>query len=113
MDSLNAKDLHKKLKDFQKKCLIVDVRSPEEFEEEHIDGAINIPLDEIPKKSKTLKKDKELILVCLSGLRAQKAGAALESVGFKVKVLNGGMIEWRRALGPAYFAKMFGGEGEE
>jgi len=113
MDSLNAKDLYKNLKDFQKKCVIVDVRTPEEFDEEHIDGAINIPLEEIPDKIKSLKKDKELILVCLSGLRAKKAAAAFESADFKVKVLNGGMIEWRRALGPAYFAKMFGEGGEE
>jgi len=99
METINAKDLSKKIKDYQKKCVILDVRSPEEFEEEKVPGAINIPLDDLEKKMKTIKKDKEIILVCLSGLRAKKAAFILEPNGYKVRVLEGGMIEWRKATG--------------
>ncbi|MGC9310748.1 MAG: rhodanese-like domain-containing protein [Candidatus Aenigmatarchaeota archaeon] len=113
MEEVAAKDLNKNLKSYQKKCVIIDVRSPEEYGEEHIGGAVNIPLEEIPDRLGELDKKKELILVCLSGLRSRKAIPLLEENGFKATIVKGGMIEWRRALGPAYFAQMAGEGGED
>jgi rhodanese-related sulfurtransferase len=112
MEAIIAKDLHAKLKEYRKSCVIIDVRNPEEYEEEHIDGAVNIPLDDLPDHLGELDKTKDLILVCLSGLRSGKAVPFLEENGFKARIVKGGMIEWRRALGPAYFAQM-AGEGED
>ncbi|MBN2095066.1 MAG: rhodanese-like domain-containing protein [Candidatus Aenigmarchaeota archaeon] len=113
MADVNAKDLHKKLKDYLKKCIIVDIRSPEEYEEEHIDGAINIPLETLVDNIGKLDKKKQIIAVCLTGLRSKRAVNILTLKGFNAGIVEGGMIEWRRALGPAYFAAMAGeGEGE-
>jgi rhodanese-related sulfurtransferase len=70
-------------------AMIIDVRSPGEFSSGHIDGSINIPLDEIAKKAPELeKKNKVLITVCRSGNRSGSAKAILEKAG--LEVYNGG-----------------------
>lgn len=61
-------------------AIIVDVRSPLEFNHGHARGSKNIPLDKIKHKVKKLK-GKEVILVCRSGARAGSAKAILERNG--------------------------------
>ncbi|MGB2457945.1 MAG: rhodanese-like domain-containing protein, partial [Flavobacteriales bacterium] len=51
-------------------ALILDVRSPAEFENNHIKGAVNIPLNTLSKKLNKLKKDKVIITCCASGIRS-------------------------------------------
>lgn len=70
-----------------KKCenvFLVDVRSPQEYAEGHIDRAILIPNYEIREKAKKILKDKEatIILYCSSGIRSKKAARELEKLGF-------------------------------
>jgi len=109
MEAITAKELTAKLKDYQKKCVILDVRNPEEFDEEKIEGAINIPLGDLKDHLKDLKKDKEIILICLSGMRAQRAANILEANGYKCRILTQGMIGWRKEHPPVY-QEMEGGE---
>lgn len=74
-------------------CLI-DVRNPEEFAREHIDGAENIPLDEIGHRLLG-RQDHCLIVYCQSGLRSQKATQLLKRKGYR-RVFNlGAMARWR------------------
>lgn len=70
-------------------ALIVDVRTPEEFKEGHIEGSLNIPLDEIEKAMLWLQKDVPVVLVCASGNRSGAAVKILKSNGYE-KVYNGG-----------------------
>ena len=82
-----------------KNVLILDVRTPMEFSEEHIDGAINIPVQEIEKRLDELKKYKnyEIIVYCRSGNRSMRASEILVKNGFKyVYNLSGGIIEWKK-----------------
>ena len=74
---------------------LVDVRSPEEFNERHIDGAVNIPVDELPKRASELgNKDQPLVLYCRTGRRAERGAKSLREAGF-TKVENlGGMGNW-------------------
>ena len=78
--------------DFAKKvkegALILDVRSPAEFENNHIKGAVNIPLNTLSKKLNKLKKDKIIITCCASGIRIALAKSILEANGFE-SVYNG------------------------
>ena len=68
---------------------IIDVRTPEEFEEGNIAGSINIPLYEIPQRMEELKNMKSpLILCCASGNRSGQAQRYLSAQG--VECHNGG-----------------------
>jgi len=80
-------------------AVIIDVRSPEEFDKGHITKAKNIPLDEIENKSKQLEKFKKrpMVIVCQTGNRAGKAANQLRKLEFdKLFQLTGGLVEWQK-----------------
>lgn len=70
-------------------ALILDVRTAEEYKEGHIEGSLNIPLDEIGKAMTWLQKDVPAVVVCASGNRSSHAVMVLKANGFE-KVYNGG-----------------------
>ena len=76
--------------------VILDVRTQEEYDEAHIDGAILIPDYEIAAKAESVLKDKnQLILVyCRSGRRSKLAAAALVKLGYTNVKEFGGIIDW-------------------
>ena len=76
--------------------IILDVRTPEEFSERHIPGAINIPNETIGSSEIVQLPDKEqLILVyCRSGNRSKQASEKLVSLGFTNIVEFGGINDW-------------------
>jgi rhodanese-related sulfurtransferase len=69
--------------------IIVDVRSPQEYSGGNIKGSINIPLQQIGNKSEQLKKYKNVIVCCQSGMRSASAASILKGKGFE-NVYNGG-----------------------
>lgn len=76
---------------------LLDVRSPSEFETSRIDGAVNIPLNELPAHAAALRDDHPypLVLICQKGPRAEQAGKLLRERGIdNVAVLIGGMDAW-------------------
>lgn len=83
MQNTNFEDIIKK------GALIIDVRTKEEFNEGHIQGSLNIPLDQISEATSWLQKEVPLILVCASGARSKAAQGFLEQKGYK-EVYNGG-----------------------
>ena len=72
-------------------ALIVDVRSPDEFGQGHIPGAVNLPLEELRTRRSELPRDRECWLVCGVGQRAYYGLRALMQYGLNVKILSGGM----------------------
>lgn len=62
---------------------IVDVRTKEEYNSEHIKGAINIPYDEITKEV-NLEKEKTIFVYCKSGTRSKIAYNTLKDLGYTV-----------------------------
>ena len=69
---------------------IVDVRTVEEFEEEHFPNALNIPVDQIQQRLIEFgEKNKPLVLYCASGARSAYAAKILRSAGY-VDVINAG-----------------------
>lgn len=73
-----------------KGALVVDVRTPEEFNAGNYRGSINIPLAEIEKNINRFgDKNRLIVLYCRSGNRSGKAKLILEKHGYK-NVLNGG-----------------------
>ena len=77
---------------------IIDVRTPAEFMQSHIENAknINISASDFPQKIENLNKDKAVFLYCLSGARSAAAMRYMSSLGFKeIYNLSGGLIQWR------------------
>lgn len=70
--------------------ILVDVRTEIEFNNGHLEGAVNIPVDDLRERLKELDKNKEIIEYCQVGLRGYIADRILTQNGFKVKNLTGG-----------------------
>lgn len=80
--------------------VLLDVRTPEEYEEAHIGNAINIDVLQDSFESKAisiLPKDKKIALYCRSGKRSKKAANILAAKGYKVVELNTGYLGWIEA----------------
>lgn len=77
--------------------IILDVRTPEEFSDAHIPGAINIPNETIGKSeiSRLPRKDQLILVYCRSGRRSKEAAEKLVSLGYTNIVEFGGIIYWR------------------
>ena len=80
--------------------VILDVRSPEEYAEGHIPGAINVPYDQIAVNLDSLESflTAEIVVYCRTGRRAGVAENALREAGFtRVLDLEGHMTSWNEA----------------
>ena len=75
---------------------IVDVRTPQEYTEGHIPGAINIPLDRIGTEQPAELADPgaELIVYCRTGVRSKQASDKLVALGFTEVNDMGGIVDW-------------------
>ncbi|MCG8370572.1 MAG: cyclic nucleotide-binding domain-containing protein [Proteobacteria bacterium] len=69
----------------------LDVRLPSEFENQHLDGSINIPLYFIRLKVSTLDKDRKYVVCCDTGRRSSAGAYILNERGFQAYVLQGGI----------------------
>jgi phage shock protein E len=77
------------LKDLVKQgAVVIDVRTPGEFQGGHIKGSINIPLQSLDGSLSKIKRDKPVITCCASGMRSGSAKSILKSKGYDVH--NGG-----------------------
>jgi adenylyltransferase/sulfurtransferase len=94
-------DLKKRL-DAGDKLFILDVREPNEYQINKIQGSTLIPLGELPRRYQELPRDVEIITQCKMGGRSAKAQDFLKSVGFtNVKNLKGGILEWIDKVDPS------------
>lgn len=70
----------------------VDVRTPAEFAAGSVDGAVNIPLDEVEARIEEFRNKGEIVVFCKSGNRSGQAKSILERNGIR-NVTNGGSWE--------------------
>ena len=89
----------RELRDIDKSTItLIDVRTPVEFANGTIDGAINIPLDDMRRQLDRIPRDKPIVLFCGVGLRGYLASNILKQRGFKdVRNLSGGIKTYRAA----------------
>ncbi|MDB4128822.1 rhodanese-like domain-containing protein [Flavobacteriaceae bacterium] len=76
---------------------IIDVRTPNEFENGHIENAVNIDFKaaDFIENISALNKNKTLLIYCRSGNRSGKAAKIMDSLGFtKIYDLEGGFMNW-------------------
>jgi len=73
----------------QNEAVVIDVRTPAEFADGHVEGSVNIPLGIIANKIETIKKyNKQIITCCRSGARSGTAANILNNNG--IDTINGG-----------------------
>ncbi|MCS6856434.1 MAG: rhodanese-like domain-containing protein [Sandaracinaceae bacterium] len=65
-------------------AVLLDVRTPAEYAEGHLPGAINIPVQELEARTNELPKGSRIVVYCRSGARSARAKSLLEAKGFKV-----------------------------
>nr|WP_247738094.1 rhodanese-like domain-containing protein [Bacillus velezensis] len=71
------------------------MRTSYEFRTRHIKGFKNIPLSILPRQTHPLSKDKDVFVICQSGMRSVKASKILKKQGFKnITNIKGGMNTW-------------------
>ena len=83
--------------------VILDVRSPAEFEKGRIPGAINIDIasSKFAERIAALDKDKTYLVNCAVGMRSARACKKMEAMGFKnLYDLEGGFDDWKKARKP-------------
>jgi NADPH-dependent 2,4-dienoyl-CoA reductase/sulfur reductase-like enzyme/rhodanese-related sulfurtransferase len=69
---------------------MLDVRDPSEYRQDHIRGAVNIPLDELRDRMDEVPKDQQVWTYCFVGQRSYYASRALSQYGYDIKNLSGG-----------------------
>lgn len=80
-------------------ALVLDVRTKQEFQEGHVDGAVHLPLDQVPGSIASVEKNKDRVILChcLSGGRSAIAAARLKRAGYQ-KAFNLGSLKRANAL---------------
>lgn len=73
---------------------LIDVRSAREFDEVHLPGAVNVPLEQVESRLADLRHDEPTVLVCQSGRRADICRGLLQSRRDELIVLEGGTKAW-------------------
>lgn len=78
-------------------ALVLDVRTPAEFAAGHVDGAVNLPVQELDAKWASLgvPAEREVIVYCASGRRSARAKELLTTRGVKTVIDIGGMSNWK------------------
>lgn len=83
---------------YQAGTFLVDVRTPEEWDEVRVPGVPLVPLDELEERLDEIPQGEEIVVICRSGNRSKQAAAILTEAGFtQVASMQGGIKEWQAA----------------
>ena len=87
--------------DSGEKLFLLDVRNPDELVEHgQIDGAVNIPIDELEARLAEVPKDTPIVTYCMRGGRASRAADTLRQAGRTDPIEYGGITAWKEAGNP-------------
>lgn len=81
-------------------AFLLDVREPGEWDAGHVDGALHIPMNDIPARLDAIPVDREVVVVCRVGGRSAQVTAWLNAQGWRCRNLDGGLVAWARAGRP-------------
>ncbi|HQR85259.1 MAG: sulfurtransferase [Burkholderiales bacterium 35-55-47] len=83
-------------KDEWPKMMVIDARDAAQFAKGHIPGAVNMDWRQVLAKRSTIPKNKPVLIYCNTGSLSAQAGFALRVAGWdNVRILQGGMEEWK------------------
>lgn len=96
VEEITPEEVNEKLED--NGVQIVDIRQPEEFEQGHIPGAINLPMGELPTRIDEYEWDNDVVVACPVGQSSIQAarliGSYEDADASAVKSMQGGYEEW-------------------
>jgi adenylyltransferase/sulfurtransferase len=99
---ITVEELRRKLDAKEPGLFVLDVREPQEYQICRIDGAVLIPLGEVPRRVGELDANREIVVQCKVGARSAKAAEFLRASGFpNVKNLTGGILAWIDRIDPS------------
>lgn len=78
---------------------LVDVREPHEWRAGHAPQAVHVPLGQLDRGARRLRRDRPVLVVCASGSRSRAGARQLRALGFEAASVSGGMAAWQRAGG--------------
>lgn len=78
-------------------AVLIDVRESHEFRAGHAPGAKLISLGTLQAELNQIPKEREILVICQSGMRSTQAAELLFDAGYKVKNIKGGMAMWQRS----------------
>jgi molybdopterin/thiamine biosynthesis adenylyltransferase/rhodanese-related sulfurtransferase len=97
---ISAVELKSRL-DRSDRLVVLDVREPQEYQINRIDGSVLIPLGELGQRYGELDPSVEIVAQCKSGVRSAKAADFLREKGYRVKNLKGGILDWIDKVDPS------------
>ena len=93
---IESSELRKILAEKPDSIVLLDVREPEEFEEDRLEGCKLIPLGELSARARELDPESDIVIYCAHGVRSMHALMGLRSLGFsKLRSLEGGLCAYR------------------
>jgi rhodanese-related sulfurtransferase len=79
---------------------LLDVREDDEWAAGHVPGATHIPLGQLGARTAELPADRQIFVICRSGMRSARAAHALNGAGWQALNVSGGMQDWAAASRP-------------
>ncbi len=95
---INQASLLTNYDDKKSNYFLLDVRSPSEYNDSHLPGSVNIPIDEVENRIKEIPQGKHIITICLHGVRSGICEKFLQQKGFQADSLEGGLSIWKGQL---------------
>ena len=101
IEEITVSELNKKISN-KEDFILLDVRTDSEYYLSNIEGAIHIPMNSVPDTLDSIKRDKEIIVQCKSGVRSSRVCEFLLKSGYTdVKNLKGGIVAWAEQIDPS------------
>jgi rhodanese-related sulfurtransferase len=78
-------------------AMLIDVRESGEYRGGHAPGAKLVSLGSLESKFNEIPKERDILVICQSGMRSAQAAGILARAGYKVSNVSGGMTNWQRS----------------
>ncbi|WP_376794122.1 rhodanese-like domain-containing protein [Thermogemmatispora sp.] len=96
ISTIDVRQAWERLASPDSEAVLIDVREPWEYRSGHAPRAINIPLGQLRARLNEVPRDREVLLICLSGHRSAQAARQLQRLGLsRVANVKGGIARWR------------------
>ncbi|RAQ97232.1 rhodanese-like domain-containing protein [Thermogemmatispora tikiterensis] len=94
--TIDVRQAWERLSRADSEAVLIDVREPWEYRSGHAPRAVNIPLGQLATRVDEVPRDREVLLICLSGHRSAQAARLLQRLGLsRVVNVKGGITSWR------------------
>jgi len=105
MDEITALDAAALLKEEPDDIVLLDVREPAELQAASVEGALHIPMADVPNRLDDIDPAKIIICMCHMGGRSAQVTGFLNNQGYNRAInLSGGILAWAEQVDPSVFA---------